>query len=113
MSGVLVVYVRGLTERPEVSASLLEKIREQEGLTAEDTWLYPKPVRPLTRGPLAGHALLLSESIQRYWERRGRPGRIILIDTASVVCWCVTPTCRPWDRSAGTPVRGPGTRAAS
>ncbi|WP_439657047.1 hypothetical protein ACSHWB_32250 [Lentzea sp. HUAS TT2] len=62
-----------------MSAPLLQRIRAEEGLAAEDTWLCPRPPRPLTRGPLAGHALLFSESVQRCWERRGSPDRIILI----------------------------------
>jgi pimeloyl-ACP methyl ester carboxylesterase len=79
MADVLIVYVPGLTEDAGVSAPLLARIRTEEGLAAEDTWVYPRPVRLFSRGLLAGHALILSESIQQYWEDRGSPDRIIVI----------------------------------
>lgn len=81
MSNVLVVYVPGLTvaERPGKSHLLLARIRTELGLGEQDTWEYPHAIRRFTRGRLAGKASALSESIQQYWESRGKPERIILI----------------------------------
>lgn len=73
------VYVCGVTEGRATSVDLLEHVRAGTGATADDTWVYPNPVRIWSRGPLARHALALSESIQQYWEHRGSPQAITLI----------------------------------
>lgn len=49
------------------------------GISPESALIYPRTVRPLTRGTMVHRAAQVSEAVEDYWQSRGRPQHIIVI----------------------------------
>lgn len=75
----LVVYVPGLLEKPRQSAALLDKVRQELGAASTETWVYPSPVRPWTRGDLQDRCAAFASTVDGYWKVHDRPERMVLI----------------------------------
>ncbi len=79
VSPTLLVYVAGLREKPAAIRPLLARLRAEPGRADDEVWIYPNPVRPWTRGSLAGHAQRFADRLQAYWDVAGRPQEIVLV----------------------------------
>jgi alpha-beta hydrolase superfamily lysophospholipase len=75
----MIVYVPGLSEKPEEIEPLLEILEEQPELEGFLPYVYGAPITPTSRGSLADRSKELATAISNFWHTQGQPDDVILM----------------------------------